>query len=251
MPKNEPPPQAFIPFGRAAVPAVVPVADAPADHVAPRPRPPDNDEELAHDEPPEGNTHAPLQGAGDETPVEATMDLDIVVAEHRSPVDRGAKKPLTLASGAARRRGISEPLREKSAESAAVPTPLESASVAYSACVGDRECLARDVCLASAVPPEDSDMRDIVGLFDVSERGEARSRVEGLCVAIHALGGDGQAYRRDRASAARKIVSEIYSAPRVTAAARRLPKYGMMPGLALDITVGDDTGMPFDFSVQA
>ena len=145
MPKNGPPPQAFIPFGRAAVPALVPVADAFVDPVAPRPRPPDNDEELAHDEPPEGNTHAPLQGAGDETPIEATMDLDIVVAEHRSPVDRGARKPLTFASGAARPRGISEPLREKSAESTAVPTPLESASVAYSPCVGDRECQGRDV----------------------------------------------------------------------------------------------------------
>ena len=88
-----------------------------------------------------------------------------------------------------------------------MPTPLESASVAYSPCVGDRDVRACDVCFASAVPPEDSDMRDIVGLFDVSERDEARSRVEGLCLAVHALGGDGQAYRRDRASASRKIVS--------------------------------------------
>jgi hypothetical protein len=86
MPKNEPPSPAFIPFGRAAAPAVVPVVDGPVAPVAPRPRPPDNDEELAHDEPPEVDTHAPLQGAGDETPVEATMDLDIVVAAHRSPV---------------------------------------------------------------------------------------------------------------------------------------------------------------------
>ena len=67
-------------------------------------------------------------------------------------------------------------------------------------------------------------MRDILGLFDLVERVDARSRVEGLCLAVHALGGDGHAYRRDRANAARKIVSEVHSAPRVTAAARRLPK---------------------------
>ena len=67
-------------------------------------------------------------------------------------------------------------------------------------------------------------MRDILGLFDVAERIDARSRVEGLCLAVQALGGDGHAYRRDRASAAHKIVVEVYSAPRVTAAARRLPK---------------------------
>ena len=80
MPKNESPPQVFIPFGRAAFPAVVPVVDDPVAPVAPRPRPPDNDEELAHGEPLDVDTHAQLQGAGDETPVAATMDLDIVVA---------------------------------------------------------------------------------------------------------------------------------------------------------------------------
>ena len=130
---------------------------------------------------------------------------------------------------------------------AALPTPLETprerlegASIAYlrgpcvasSPCVGDRECRddssIRDVGFASVVFPGESDLRDIVGLFDVAERIDARSRVERLCLAVHALGGDGHAYRRDRASAARKIVSEVYSAPRVTAAARRLPKYGMI-----------------------
>ena len=43
-------------------------------------------------------------------------------------------------------------------------------------------------------------------------------------------------------------MADIYSPPRVTAAARRLPKYGPEPGLALDITIGDGTGKPFDFS---
>ena len=60
--------------------------------------------------------------------------------------DRGAKKRLTTASGAACRQGSSELLREKSAELTVAPTPLESASVAYqcgpcvasSQCVGDR-----------------------------------------------------------------------------------------------------------------
>ena len=36
----------------------------------------------------------------------------------------------------------------------------------------------------------------------------------------------------------------------MTAAARRLPRYGLQPGLALDITVDDETGQPFDFSVK-
>ena len=52
-------------------------------------------------------------------------------------------------------------------------------------------------------------MRDILGLFDVTERIDARSRVEGLCLAVHAFGGDGHADRRERASAARAFVSEV------------------------------------------
>ena len=78
-----------------------------------------------------------------------------------------------------------------------------------------------------------------------------RSRVERICLAVHALGGDGHAYRPERASAARAALAEVYSAPRVTAAAGPLPKYGLMPALALDITVDDDTGQPYDFSVKA
>ncbi len=96
MPKNEPPPQAFIPFGRAAAPAVVPVADAPADPVAPRPRPPDNDEELAHDEPPEGNTHAPLQGAGSDDVIDLTgvdrASQDVILAVMKTQGWRGKVK---------------------------------------------------------------------------------------------------------------------------------------------------------------
>ena len=44
------------------------------------------------------------------------------------------------------------------------------------------------------------------------------------------------------------IVSEIYSAPRVTALARRRRKYGIEPGVALDLTSSDDQGRPWDFN---
>ena len=68
---------------------------------------------------------------------------------------------------------------------------------------------------------------------------------------IEALGGDSRSFRRERARNARSIIAEIYSPPRVTAAARRLRKYGLTPGLALDITVDDESGRPWDFSVKA
>ena len=95
-------------------------------------------------------------------------------------------------------------------------------------------------------PKTDTDVRDIGRLFDVAHREAGRERVERISVLIHALGGDGSGYRSKKARAARKIISEIYSAPRVTAAAQRLPRYGLEAGLALDLTTDDETGRPFD-----
>ena len=43
------------------------------------------------------------------------------------------------------------------------------------------------------------------------------------------------------------MVSEIYSPPRVTRAARLLPHLGITPGFALDLTVNDEDGTPWDF----
>jgi hypothetical protein len=88
-------------------------------------------------------------------------------------------------------------------------------------------------------------------LFESSERSEARSRSERRIATIEALGGDSKSFRRERARNARAIIAEIYSPPRVTAAARRLPKYGLEPGLALDITIDDESGRPYDFSIKS
>ena len=43
----------------------------------------------------------------------------------------------------------------------------------------------------------------------------------------------------------------MYSAPRVTATAKRFPRLGILPGTALDLTTNDDTRQPWDFSVPA
>ena len=51
------------------------------------------------------------------------------------------------------------------------------------------------------------------------------------------LGGDPRSFRREQKQAVRRIVSEIYSPPRVTAMLRNMTDHGLTPGLALDITV--------------
>ena len=94
----------------------------------------------------------------------------------------------------------------------------------------------------------DADVRDIGRLYEIGDREAGRARAEKISILIHALGGNGLQYQREKSRAARQIVSEVYSAPRVTAIARRLPKYGLGPGLALDLTVNDESGCPYDFS---
>ena len=44
------------------------------------------------------------------------------------------------------------------------------------------------------------------------------------------------------------VVSELYSPPGVTQAARMIGKLGINPGLALDIATNDENGQPWDFS---
>ncbi len=63
------------------------------------------------------------------------------------------------------------------------------------------------------------------------------------------LGGTGKAYKREARKGFRRLVSEIYSPPRVTEELRQRPRRWLLPGFALDITVADpDDGEPWDFT---
>ena len=64
---------------------------------------------------------------------------------------------------------------------------------------------------------------------------------------VRALGGCANQYRRERKTAVRAIVSEIYSPPRVTAACKLLPELKIIPGFALDLTTADSDGKLWDF----
>ena len=65
---------------------------------------------------------------------------------------------------------------------------------------------------------------------------------------LQQINGVGRSYVRERRQAARKIVSEIYSPPRVTAEIRRGRWKHLAPGVALDLTVVDPLdGQPWNF----
>ena len=64
---------------------------------------------------------------------------------------------------------------------------------------------------------------------------------------VRARGGNNRKFRRDRNKAVKAVVSDIYSPPRVTAAAKLLPELRAIPGFALDLTTADEDGFLWDF----
>ena len=67
---------------------------------------------------------------------------------------------------------------------------------------------------------------------------------------ISLLGGDQRRYKREHWTAARRLLYEVYSPPRVTKMLSHMSNHGLMPGLAMDITVLDDEGEPWDFNLE-
>ncbi len=65
------------------------------------------------------------------------------------------------------------------------------------------------------------------------------------------MGSSGKVYQKDASRAARRIVSEIYSPPRVTDLIRKSRMRHILPGYALDLTVNDPIdSKPWDFSFK-
>ena len=61
----------------------------------------------------------------------------------------------------------------------------------------------------------------------------------------------GRSYGREMRAAHRRIVSEVYSPPRVTAELKRGRHAHFVPGFAFDLTVDDpDDGQPWGFSIR-
>ena len=69
-----------------------------------------------------------------------------------------------------------------------------------------------------------------------------------MAMLVGQLGACPKKFRREHRRAFNKVVSEVYSPPRITAMIRRMPIGDLVPGLALDITTVDPVdGKPWDF----
>ena len=66
------------------------------------------------------------------------------------------------------------------------------------------------------------------------------------------LGANPGSFAREKKSAMKRIVMELYSPPRVTSLLREMTNHGLTPGLALDLTTTDaDDGQPWNFNDPA
>ena len=108
-----------------------------------------------------------------------------------------------------------------------------------------------DDSMAAIVDDEESDLRDILMLYQVEERKAMRQRQKQIVEIVASMGGDARTIRRERARRSRAIIAEFYSPPTIPALAKELPSYGIVPGLALDLTVPDENGELWDFSIPS
>ena len=95
------------------------------------------------------------------------------------------------------------------------------------------------------------DLRAAMAVFQRSERDTARVRYDDMTALVTSLGQCGRKFRREATKQLRAIVSEVYSAPRVTNTAKKNPRLGIVPGLALDLTTTNSKGEPWDFNDPA
>ncbi len=96
----------------------------------------------------------------------------------------------------------------------------------------------------------DDDVRPIVDACGADEElGQvAVASLQEILNVVAELGGNMREFRRERASAMKKLVAEVYSKPRVTQMLKQMPNLGLTPGFALDLTGEDVDGRAWDFT---
>ena len=97
------------------------------------------------------------------------------------------------------------------------------------------------------VETQEDDLKELFNVMTRDAVDQVRDHDREILSVIKVMGGNVGQYKRERKAAMRAIVSEIYSPPRVTAAAKLLPELKLIPGFALDLTVADTDGRLWDF----
>ncbi len=106
---------------------------------------------------------------------------------------------------------------------------------------------------ALKVAEDDADIKPVVDLIGDDEpikEEVLKTNVE-ILMLLAQFGEGPRNYRRERTKAVQHLVSEIYSAPRVTRALKMLPDMGLKAGFALDLTGHDEDGREWDFTQKS
>ncbi len=146
-----------------------------------------------------------------------------------------------------------EPRESTTRESTAPPGDEAAAEAPEHECA-DGGARAGDDVEMEETAGNDVEM-DFVGCLDAAEgigslEPSFDDLVSGLLLAQ--MGSAGKKYKREARTAGRKLVSEIYSPPRVTKLIEQVRSKHILPGFAFDITVVDpDDGLPWDFDLES
>ena len=95
-----------------------------------------------------------------------------------------------------------------------------------------------------------TDLKELMSLLHRDERQEVHDDNLEILAVIRSLGGSRSRYRRERHRALKRVVSEIYPTPRVTAATKLLLELKLIPGFSLDLTTVDERGRRLDFNMK-
>jgi hypothetical protein len=103
-----------------------------------------------------------------------------------------------------------------------------------------------------AVGVFDGDIKPVISLLEgyPRQQQEVLEHNAEIPKLVDELGSGSRGYRRHRQSSLRNLVSEIYSAPRVTRAFKLLPGLNLVPGSALDWGTKGEHGEGWDFTKE-
>ena len=93
----------------------------------------------------------------------------------------------------------------------------------------------------------DRAFHELLAMWTVDEQKVACEIDNEIMQVLDSLGGSSRRFRRERVKQLKAIITEVYSPPRVGAAARLFPGYNCAPGMAFDLTVADEHGRLWDF----
>ena len=109
------------------------------------------------------------------------------------------------------------------------------------------QVVQRDEAIRHLANPKPERFGKLAELWTIDEKEQVKEADDEIQNMASRLGGNVENYVVEREGVVNRVLTEIYSAPRVTSAAKLLPSLKIIPGMAFDLTTADSDGTPWDF----